>query len=263
MVPLQKEIIREFRDFAEELADIARKVCKSYFRTSIEINIKSDKSPVSIADREIEKLMRKMIQKRYPAHGIIGEEFGTDKVNADFIWVLDPIDGTQCFVTGKPTFGSLISLLYKGQSVIGVIEMPALEERWIGAKNQKTLFQNSPAQVRSCSNINDAWLFASSPHMFTSKNFVSFESLRTSAYRVVYGAECQAYGLLASGWIDIVCEDTMKIYDYCALIPIVEGANGTITDWSGSPLDINSNGTILASTGGDIHKQCIELLEQK
>mgnify|MGYP001330208783 CR=1 FL=1 len=141
--------------------------------------------------------------------------------------------------------------------------MPALNERWIGAKYNPTLFQGKPVVTRSCNQINKAWLCATSPHMFTKGNFKNFSVLEASVYRAVYGAECQAYGLLASGWIDLVCEDTMKVYDFAALIPIVEGAGGVITDWNGSPLNKESNGTVLACCSKKLHKKSLTLLHSE
>ena len=251
----------EYLRFAEKLADATEPVILKYFRSKLNIKNKSDESPVSEADTHAEKIMRTMIEKNYPEHGIIGEEFGSTRLQSELVWVLDPIDGTQSFVTGKPLFGTLIALLCRGTPIIGVINMPALSERWTGAKGSPTLFQGSPVKTRPCINLNEAWLYATSPDMFTHKNFNCFKKLHSSVHRTIYGAECQAYGLLASGWTDIVCEDTMKIYDYAALVPIIEGANGIITDWHGFPLGMESNGTVIASATQKIHNQCLQLLK--
>jgi inositol-phosphate phosphatase / L-galactose 1-phosphate phosphatase / histidinol-phosphatase len=248
-------------ELANRLADAVRPVSMAYFRSALEIDNKSDESPVSIADREAETTMRAIIETAHPDHGIVGEEHGNKNEDADFVWVLDPIDGTQAFVTGKPLFGTLIALMHEGVSVLGIIDMPALSERWVGAKGRPTLFQDKPISVRPCASLADAWLYATSPQMFTDANFPKFENLRKSTRRAVYGAECQGYGLMASGWADIVCEDTLQPYDYAAIVPIVEGAGGIMTDWQGRALDMQSDGAVLASGNAALHEQAIETLK--
>jgi len=243
------------------MADAVRPVSMKYFRTALDIDNKTDESPVSIADREAETTMRTIIAERHPDHGIVGEEHGSINDDAEFVWVLDPIDGTQAFVTGKPLFGTLIALLHNGVPVLGIIDMPALSERWIGAKGQPTLFQNKPIHTRPCASLADAWLYATSPQMFTAANFPQFERLRTATRRSVYGAECQGYGLMASGWADIVCEDTLQPYDYAAIVPVVEGAGGVITDWQGHVLDMKSDGTVLACGNRQLHGLAVDALK--
>ena len=256
-MPADLDILAEF---AEELADVARNISLKYFRTPISPDIKSDASPVTIADRETENVLRDRIDATFPDHGIFGEEFGKVRIDAEYVWVLDPIDGTKTFITGKPLFGTLIGLLYRGKPVIGICDMPALNERWIGKLGRQTLFNGLPAHVRKCSKLEDAWLYATSPQMFTSENFYRFETLRMASRDAVYGAECQAYGLLACGWVDIVCEDTMAPYDYVALAPIVEGAGGIMTDWSGDTLGLEGDGTVLALGDPKLKDQVLEIL---
>lgn len=246
--------------FAEDLADAAREVSLKYFRTAVAADAKADASPVTIADRETETRLRDMIEAAYPDHGIFGEEHGSVRTDAEHVWVLDPIDGTQSFVTGKPLFGTLIGLLHRERAVMGVMDMPALGERWIGMDGAPTTFNGAAAQVRDCPTLSDAWLYATSPQMFTEAHFPRFEDLRAATRRTVYGAECQAYGLLANGWVDVVCEDTMGPYDYVALAPIVEGAGGAMTDWSGRPLNLDGDGTVLAVGDKRLHGPAMDIL---
>lgn len=252
--------LTEARELAIRLADAAGSVALKYFRSPLNIESKDDDSPVTIADREAEQVVRAMIAEAYPDHGILGEEFGNHRIDAEYVWVVDPIDGTASFVTGKPLFGTLISLLQDGEPIIGVIDMPALGERWIGCNGQPTVFAGTNVSVRSCANLKDAWLSATSPQMFPSGDFKKFEALRMLCYRTVYGADCYAYGLLASGTLDLVVEATMGVYDYCALAPVVIGAGGVMTDWHGDPLSINSDGRVIAAGDPRMHRAALDIL---
>ena len=144
--------------------------------------------------------------------------------------------------------------------MLGVIDMPALGERWIGAQGLATTFNGDEVKVRPCKDMGEAWLYATSPEMFEDKNFPAFERLKKATRRTIYGAECQAYGLLASGWVDIVCEGTMELYDCVTMVPIVEGAGGVITDWRGQALGPGGDGTVLAAGDAQIHAHALELL---
>jgi len=253
--------MQNFINFANQLADAARPIVMQYFRSNLTIDSKADESPVTLADQEAEKIIRQLIETTFPDHGIYGEEFDPVRLNADYIWVIDPIDGTQAFATGKPLFGILIALMHKGQSVVGVLDMPALKERWVGAKGLPTTFNGQPVGTRPCEELNNAWIYATSPEMFRASHFGAFNTLKKSCRRAVYGAECLAYGLLSSGWVDVVCEDTLQPYDYAAMIPIVEGAGGVISDWQGKPLGIKSDGAVLATGDPGLHKKALDLLK--
>ena len=242
------------------MAEAVRPVSMHYFRSGLGIESKGDASPVTIADREAETVMRRMIEAAFPEHGIIGEEHGNKNPDAELVWVLDPIDGTQAFATGKPLFGTLIALLHEGTPLLGIIDMPALDERWVGVRGRTTLFKGQPASTRSCKSLADAWLYSTSPQMFVPARFGRFENLRTSCRRTVYGAECQAYGLLSSGWVDVVCEDTLQPYDYAAMIPVIEGAGGVITDWQGHALTTASEGHVIAVGDPDLHEAVLKAL---
>jgi len=158
----------EFVALAERLADASGKIVRRYFRTSVEIITKADDSPVTIADRETETALRQMVKLAYPDHGLIGEEFPAERADAEYVWVFDPIDGTKSFITGRPLFGTLIALLHRGKPILGVIDHPAIGERWIGFAGRPTTFQGQPVKVRPCADLGLAVLSASSPHMFGS-----------------------------------------------------------------------------------------------
>ena len=245
---------------AERLADAARPIALRYFRGDLAIEAKADTTPVTVADREAEAAMRALIEDACPGHGILGEEFGAVRRDAEHLWVLDPIDGTQSFVTGKPLFGTLIALAERGRPVVGVIDAPALGERWVGAAGRATTLNGTPVRTRPCGGLDRAWLYATSPHMFRGEDVAAFESLRQRTHRTLYGADCYAYGLLASGFVDVVAEAGMQPYDYCALVPVVDGAGGVITDWRGRPLTIGSDGRVLAAGDATAHAAALSAL---
>lgn len=238
---------------AERLADAARPITLKYFRSGVEYDVKADASPVTVADREAEAAMRSIIGEAFPEHGILGEEHGAERLAARFVWVLDPIDGTKSFVTGKPLFGTLIALLQDGRPIVGCIDMPALDERWLGIEGRPTTFNGTPVRVRSCGSLDHAWLYATSPQMFRGTEVSAFERLRGGCYAAVWGADLYAYGLLASGRVDLVCEASLQPYDYCAVVPVIQGAGGLITDWQGQPLGLASDGRVLAAGDAALH----------
>jgi inositol-phosphate phosphatase/L-galactose 1-phosphate phosphatase/histidinol-phosphatase len=246
--------------FAGRLADAGGAVVMRHFRKPMAVDTKPDLSPLTRADRDAEAAMRSLIEKTYPDHGIVGEEMEPRNPGADRVWVLDPIDGTQSFVTGKPLFGTVIALMQDGRPAIGLMDMPAIGERWLGVAGGKTTFNGKAVKARDCARVADAWLYATSPHMFGDQHFPAFERLRKAARRVVYGAECMSYGLLAMGLVDVVCEGTMKVYDYAPMTPIVEGAGGVITDWRGRALGMESDGTVLAAGDARAHAEAMALL---
>ena len=232
---------------AETLADAAGNIIRGYFRKKIGVEQKSDRTPVTIADRAAEKAMRRVIEVSFPLDGIIGEELGRTRADADYVWVLDPIDGTKSFISGVPLFGTLIALTYRGAPVLGVIDQPIARERWVGAVGRKTTFNGRAIKTRRCPRLGDATLYATSPEMFAKGNAAAFARLREKVKLARYGADCYAYGLLASGFIDLVVEADLKPYDYCALLPIIEGAGGRMSDWRGRALTLKSDGRVIAS----------------
>lgn len=251
----------ELLAFVARLADASGAVIRRYFRTPITVDDKADNSPVTIADREVEQTLRAMIANTYPEHGIYGEEFGQSQCDAEYVWVIDPIDGTKSFITGKPFFGTLIALLHHGKPVLGVLDQPILQERWIGGQNVPTTFNGQTITVRSCSTLSKAALCATSPHMFvTPEQVAGFAQVRDQVKMPLYGGDCYAYGLLAMGFVDIVIEASLSPYDYCALVPIVQGAGGTMTDWQGQALGLQSNGCVIAAGDIEVHTQALTQL---
>jgi histidinol-phosphatase len=238
---------------AEAAADEAGRVIRPLFRCSAgnlpQADLKSDDSPVTIADRGAEQAMRRVLSGYFPEHGILGEEFGLDRPRARLRWVLDPIDGTRAFITGRPTFGTLIALMDGETPLLGVIDQPVTGERWVGAVDRTTLFKGplgGKPGSRPCSDLAQAELSCTSPAMLEPDSLPGWQSLADAVRRVSWGGDCYAYGLLSLGQIDIVAEGDMKVWDWAALVPVIEGAGGRVTDWHGAPLSTHGISNVLA-----------------
>ena len=233
--------------FAAELADLAGAAIRPFFRAESGLITKADASPVTDADRAAEAAMRAAIERRFPTDAIVGEEYGVKEGSSGRAWVLDPIDGTRAFIAGRPIFGTLIALLEGGWPLIGVIDQPILRERWVGAVGRATLLNGQPTATRRCAELSDALLATTSPALFGDDQLHAFEHLDAQVRSVVLGGDCYNYGCVASGWLDIVVEAELKLHDFAALVPVVEGAGGRMCDWSGDPLTADSIGEVVAA----------------
>ncbi|GAB5470125.1 MAG: histidinol-phosphatase [Rhodospirillales bacterium] len=251
----------EFVTFAQRLADRAGEISLEHFRAPLDVERKGDLSPVTIADRGAEEALRDLVARHYPSHGVVGEEFGPHQSDAEFVWVFDPIDGTRAFVSGNPQFGNLIALTRGGRPLVGVINMPAQEECWIGAAGHGTQHRDKrgthQAKTRPCARVDQAILRG---QLLPLTEPEGLERLRPLVGDTLLAGDCFSYGQLASGWLDLVAESGLHVFDYMALIPVVEGAGGTITDWQGRALDMNSDGRALASGDPALHAQVVEAL---
>ncbi|TLY57820.1 MAG: histidinol phosphate phosphatase [Gammaproteobacteria bacterium] len=244
---------------AEQLADVGRSIARRHFRTPLAVERKGDGSPVTVADREIETHMRRMIRAAFPAHAIRGEEFASEG-SGEFTWVLDPIDGTKSFITGFPLFGSLIALLQAGRPVLGVIEAAALGERWIGCEGRPTLFNGRPVRTSACRATERAVIYTTTMETFDAAERRRFEALSARAALRRFGGDCYLYGMLAGGHCDLVIEVQLKPHDFMAAIPVVEGAGGRISDWRGVPLSTASDGRVVAAATEALWRQAISEL---
>ena len=233
---------------AHRLADAARSAIRPHFRAGLTTTRKADASPVTIADRAAEQAMRALIEAELPGDGIHGEEFGVTPGTSGRTWVLDPIDGTTGFLAGRPLFGTLIALMVDGWPVLGVIDQAILDERWLGVTGQPTLLNGQPVRTRLCPALADAALATTGPHYFDAHEGEHFMALaaQTDHRRMVMGGDCYNYAMLASGHLDVVCEANLKLHDFAALVPVVEGAGGVMCDWNGDPLHDGSDGHVLA-----------------
>ena len=248
---------QKYLNFANKLADEASETSMKYFRTKLDIDNKNDKSPVTIADKNTELKIRSLIENEYPSHGILGEEFNSVNPNAEFIWVIDPIDGTRSYIAGHKDFGNLISLTHNKDPIIGIINCPAHNERWVGVKNQISTLNNKRIRTSKVSKIKDAYLFTSGLYFDEPNLRSAVEKINNQVRYFRYGGDCYMYGMLASGLIDIVIEDTLKTHDYMALVNVIEGAGGKITDKFGEPISTESQGSVIASANEELHSEII------
>ena len=223
--------------------------------------IKPDRSLVTALDHAIETHLRARIEATYPQHGIYGEEEGTVRLDAEHVWVLDPIDGTAPFLAGVPVFGTLIALLQHGTPVLGVMDFPATGDRWVGATGRPTLHHGTPCSTRSCGELGDAMLSTSNPDFYAPDELPAFQALRERTRWRIYGGCCLAYGLLASGRTDIAIDARLALYDYAPFIPVIQGAGGVITDWDGRALGLhNPASRILAAGDPARHREALHLV---
>ncbi|WBO22651.1 histidinol-phosphatase [Sphingomonas abietis] len=231
---------------AERLADAAGAAIRPFFRARFDLEQKADASPVTEADRAAEAAMRAIIEAERPEDGIIGEEYGVVRGEAERLWVLDPIDGTRAFVTGRPLFGTLIALLEGGSPVLGIIDQPILGERWIGAAGRPTRFNGGIVGTRHCTDLAEARFGSTAPAAFSVDENAAYARVTRDARDAIWGGDCYNYGLVALGQLDGVIEANLKLYDFAALVPVVEGAGGVMRDWQGAPLDRGSDGRVVA-----------------
>ncbi len=233
---------------AEQAADLSGGIIRRHFRAALGVETKDDLSPVTIADREAERALRAALKRYCPDFGLIGEEMPPEGADARFVWMIDPIDGTRAFITGRPSFCTLIALLDDGVPVLGLIDQPVTGERWMAAGDGLRFrgpFGGAPG-ARRIASLADAELSCTSPDMHKGENLARFRGLAKAARRTSWGGDAYAYGLLALGQIDIIAESSMKPWDWAALVPVITAAGGSVTDWQGRSLTQDSDGTVLA-----------------
>ena len=244
---------------AHALADAAAAQSMAHFRQPLDIITKADESPVTLADRAAEPAMRELLAQRAPADGIYGEEHGPERLEAERVWVLDPIDGTRSFITGSPLWGTLIGALEGGRVVLGLVDVPVLGERWVG-QDGVALRNGQPVRVRDCTQLADARIFTTSPDIFSAADWAAFDRLSRQCAMRRFGGDCYSYAQLAGGTIDLVVEAGLQPYDYMGPAGLVEAAGGVITDWAGQPLGLHSDGRVVAAATPELHRQALAAL---
>ncbi|KQX22166.1 histidinol-phosphatase [Variovorax sp. Root434] len=249
---------------AQALADAAAAQSMRYFRTPLDIITKADESPVTLADRAAETAMRDILGARVPADGIYGEEHGPERLDAGRIWVLDPIDGTRSFITGSPLWGTLIGVLEGGRVVLGMVDMPVLEERWIGHNpkdgGKGATRDGQPVRASGCTEVAKARIVTTSPDIFAPADWAAFDRLSRQCAMRRFGGDCYGYAQLAGGTIDLVVETGLQPYDYLGPAGLIEAAGGVITDWQGQPLGLKSDGRVIAAATPELHRQAMAIL---
>jgi histidinol phosphatase-like enzyme (inositol monophosphatase family) len=247
-------------DLAIALTKRSRPIIHQWFRQSPDISRKSDQTPVTTADHAVEAALRAEIASRYPDHGIIGEEGGATPSDHDFTWVIDPIDGTRAFSTGNPLFGTLIAVLYRKSPVIGIIDIPAQHQTWLGVEGRPTTLNGEAAAVSGQTDLSQARLSTTSGHDLGG-DYERFQRLSEKTMVTGYGGDCANYAYLSAGWTDLVAESTLNPHDIMATVPVIKGAGGMITQWDGAPITLDDyDGTALASASAKLHDEASRLL---
>lgn len=253
--------LEKFSKFAGRLADASRACIRTMNLQSFQTERKGDGSPVTAVDQAVEDGIREMIAAEWPGHGIIGEERGETSPDSEFVWVIDPIDGTLPFLAGFPVYGTLIALLHNGKPVLGVVDMPGTQERWVGCDGLPTTRNGEPVRTRACADLSAALLSTSNPDFYGATDFQAFERLKAKARWTVYGGSCMAYAQIATGRIDVGVDVEFDIFDYLALAPVIEGAGGIVTDWEANPLTLKSGGRLIAAGDRRMHGRALEVLK--
>ena len=258
--PLSDSNLAEFVAFAERLAEAARDCIRESAGAAPEPIQKGDGSPVTAVDWAVEDRLREMIAATYPDHGILGEERGETAAGSELVWILDPIDGTLPFLAGFPVYGTLIALARGGVPVIGVIEMPVTAERWIGCEGLPTMLNGDPVHTRPCENLAVALMSTSNPDFYGDDDRPALGRMKAATRWCVYGGSCMAYAQIASGRIDVGIDVNFSVHDYLALVPVIEGAGGVVTDWRGQPLTLASGGRLVAAGDRRTHAEALAVL---
>ena len=254
----------DFSEFVDELATLSGKAILPFFRSALAFDDKSAGGafdPVTEADRAAEAVMRGLIKRVFPAHGVIGEEFGDENADAEFVWVLDPIDGTKAFIAGLPLWGTLIGLTRNQSPTYGMMSQPYTGERFFGDGGGSTFrARDGERKLKTgrTATLGDAILSTTSPRMFTGARLEAYNRVESEVRLARYGYDCYAYCMLAAGHIDLVIEDGLKPYDIMALIPIIEGAGGVVTGWAGG--SATGGGSVVAAANHRLHEAALRLL---
>lgn len=256
--------LAELTAFFDELADTSGAVILPYFRAALAVENKladGAYDPVTVADRSAEQAMRALIEARYPAHGILGEEFGAARADADTVWVLDPIDGTRAFISGLPVWGTLIGLTEGGKPALGMMHQPFTRERFFGdcrSARYKGPDGERAIKTRACADLSDAVLFCTTPAMFNAEDRAAYDRVEAAVRLARYGVDCYAYCMVAAGQVDLVIEGSLQPYDIVPLIPVIEGAGGVVTNWTGGPA--TAGGRVVASGDPRLHDKALAKL---
>ena len=255
----------DFSAFVDELATVSGETILPFFRTALSVTDKGGGQfdPVTAADQAAESAMRTLIRRSFPAHGIVGEEYGPDRADSEYVWVLDPIDGTKSFIAGMPAWGTLIALTRFGEPVFGMMSQPFIGERFSGdgmAAHYKGPAGDRDLRVRACATLAEAVMFTTSPLLMNDADRAAFRKVEQAVRLSRYGGDCYAYGMVAAGHVDLVIETELKAFDIIPLVPIITGAGGVVTSWDNGPPV--RGGRIVAAGDKRVHAAALELLNK-
>ncbi len=252
----------ELLKFANSFADKSRLILKNNYLKSFEVKKKNDGSFVTNIDKEIESLFRKLLKNKFPDHGVLGEEHGAENIDSDYLWIIDPLDGTHSFISGKPLFGTLVSCSKKNNPILGLIDIPIMGQRWYGGIGTGVYFNGKKCQKHKTKlKLQDCIISSTSTLMFDKKDNLKVKEIYNKTRFPIFGTDCYAYGLLLLGKLDLIVEANLKPWDFMAQIPLIEELGGYISDWEGKKLGINSNGKVIASMNNNHHKKLINFLK--
>ncbi len=251
----------ELISFSHQLADAIGQIHRKYFRQPVSTEYKEDTSPVTQVDKESEELMREMVMKQYPDHGIIGEEYPPHQPDAEFVWIIDPVDGTKYFMTGHPTFALLLGLAYQRKFILGVIDQAISRERWLGADGVGSFLNGETITTRKCAVLDKMIISRPGFEWHTEGRDHYIDKLWKASHWAQWGVAPYDYGLLAAGHLDAVITAGPLLHDYAALGPIINNAGGLITDWYGNELTMDSPNHIIAVGSPELMPEIIQLLE--
>lgn len=250
----------DFIDLAGRLADTARDIIREG-RNRLAMEIKSDGSPVTVIDKAVEEALREILTKEVPDHGVLGEEFGSVGLDREYVWVIDPIDGTKHFAAALPTFGVLVALCRNKKPALGVIEQPLIDERTVGLAAGGCWFNGQPVTTSGRATLSEAVAALSGPDDYRQTHTPGFQRLRPTTRWNLYDVGCLGYASLARGAVDLCLNGpNLDAFDICALVPVVEGAGGKVTGWDGAALTLESDGAILGSASPALHVAAMERL---
>ncbi|MBT4888970.1 MAG: inositol monophosphatase family protein [Rhodospirillales bacterium] len=261
---MKKKELEHYASSINKMADASGEVIRTRRLNSFETEIKGDGSPVTSVDQAAERKIREIISDLHPEHGITGEEYDDKDADNELVWVIDPIDGTLPFLAGIPVFGTLIALMQNGKPVLGAIDMPMTHERWIGGgADLPTTHNGKLVRTRDCEDLSHALMSTSNPDYYDEETKPALHRMRNSTRLNVYGGSCMAYAQIASGRIDVGIDVLFDIYDFLALVPVIKGAGGTITDWNGDELNQSSGDKFVASGDARTHEQALKVINNK
>jgi len=252
--------LTELRDAAIHIATEASALAMRHFRAPLDIHSKSDDSPVTIADRDTEAMIRAALSAQFPDHAIFGEEHGVTGDLSGPTWIIDPIDGTRSFITGSPLFGMLIGHLDAGKPVLGLVHMPALAEMFVGFKGGAATCNGAPIRCRATQRLDDAMIYINEAERLHHMDPALFARLCVAGHTRRMAYDCYPHAMVAAGRIDAVVDCGLEPYDYLPLAALIEAAGGVITDWQGAPVDLQTDGRIVTSATPALHDQMLELV---